>query len=45
MMDEITYQLHDQSSVTTLMHNGLKVVFWFMHAIPSHYHHYADLLT
>ena len=26
------------------IHYGLKVVFWFMHATPSHYHHYADLL-
>ena len=23
---------------------GLKVVFLFMHATPSHYHHYADWL-
>ena len=26
------------------IHYGLKVVIWFMHATPSHYHHYADLL-
>ena len=27
------------------IHNGLKVVFYFMHASPSHYHHYAYFLT
>ena len=27
------------------MHNSFKVVLCFMHATPSHYRHYADLLT
>ena len=26
-------------------HNGLKVLFCFLHATPSHYHHHSDLLT
>ena len=27
------------------IHNGLKVVFCYMHASHSHYHHYTELLT
>ena len=27
------------------VHDGLKVVFCFMHATPSHYYHHAALLT
>ena len=27
------------------IHNGLRVVFCFVHVTPSHYHHHADLLT
>ena len=27
------------------IHYGLQVVFCIRHATPSHYHHYADLLT